>query len=111
MVTLEEAKNYLRVEHSEDDALIESLMLTASQMVMDVGRVTAERYEQEEACHTATLYAVAYLYTHREEANHNMPVADAAGNALCAAGGSDLIWQYLLLNAISALPYSAMKRR
>ena len=46
MVTLEEAKNYLRVEHSEDDALIESLMLTASQMVMDVGRVTAERYEQ-----------------------------------------------------------------
>ena len=71
MVTLEEAKNYLRVEHSEDDALIESLMLTASQMVMDVGRVTAERYEQEEACHTATLYAVAYLYTHREEPNHN----------------------------------------
>lgn len=71
MVSLEEAKNYLRVEHSEDDALIESLMLTASQMVMDVGRVTAERYEQEEACHTATLYAVAYLYMHREEANHN----------------------------------------
>lgn len=71
MVTLEEAKNYLRVEHSEDDALIESLLLTASQMVMGVGRVTAERYEQEEACHTATLYAVAYLYTHREEANHN----------------------------------------
>lgn len=71
MVTLEEAKNYLRVEHSEDDALIESLMLTASQMVQDVGRVSAEQYEQEEACHTATLYAVAYLYAHREEANHN----------------------------------------
>lgn len=31
MVTLEEAKNYLRVEHSEDDELIQSLLLTAKQ--------------------------------------------------------------------------------
>lgn len=71
MVTLEEAKNYLRVEHQEDDTLIQSLLLTASQMVMDVGRVSAEQYEQEKTCHTATLYAVAYLYSHRENANHN----------------------------------------
>ena len=68
MVTLEEAKNYLRVEHSEDDELIQSLLLTAKQTV---GRVSAEQYEQEETCHTATLYAVAYLYTHRENADHN----------------------------------------
>ena len=71
MVTLGEAKNYLRVEHSEEDALIRSLLLTASHMVMGVGRVSAEQYEQEETCHTATLYAVAYLYTHRENADHN----------------------------------------
>ena len=69
--TLEEAKNYLRVEHSEDDELIQSLLLTAKQTVQDVGRVSAEQYEQEETCHTATLYAVAYLYTHRENADHN----------------------------------------
>ena len=43
MVTLGEAKNYLRVEHSEEDALIRSLLLTASHMVMDVGRVSAEQ--------------------------------------------------------------------
>lgn len=71
MVTLEEAKNYLRVEHGEDDALIQSLLTTASHMVMDVGRVSEEQYAQEETCHTATLYAVAYLYTHRENADHN----------------------------------------
>ena len=41
MVTLEEAKNYLRVEHSEDDELIQSLLLTAKQTVQDVGRVSA----------------------------------------------------------------------
>ena len=33
--------------------------------------MSAEQYEQEETCHTATLYAVAYLYTHRENADHN----------------------------------------
>ena len=71
MVTLEEAKNYLRVEHPEDDELIQSLLLTAKQMVLDVGRMSAEQYEQEETCHTATLYAVAYLYTPRENAYHN----------------------------------------
>lgn len=71
MVTLEEAKNYLRVEHSEDDELIQSLLLTAKQTVQDVGRVSTDQYEQEDTCHTATLYAVAYLYTHRENADHN----------------------------------------
>lgn len=71
MVTLEEAKNYLRVEHNEDDVLIQSLLATAKQLVMDVGRVNDETYAQEESCHTATLYAMAYLYTHRENANHN----------------------------------------
>lgn len=70
-LTVAEAKNYLRVEHSEDDELIQSLLLTAKQTVQDVGRVSAEQYEQEETCHTATLYAVAYLYTHRENADHN----------------------------------------
>ena len=72
MVTLEEAKNYLRVEHDEDDMLITSLLETAKQLVMDVGRMDAEALEAcGEIGHTATLYAAAYLYTHRENANHN----------------------------------------
>ena len=39
MVTLKEAKNYLRVDHSEDDKLIQDLLLTAKKLCMDVGRM------------------------------------------------------------------------
>ena len=38
MITLKEAKNYLRVDYEEDDKLIQSLLFTAKNLVMDVGR-------------------------------------------------------------------------
>ena len=37
MITLKEAKNYLRVDYDEDDKLIQNLLLTAKNLVMDVG--------------------------------------------------------------------------
>ena len=39
MITLKEAKNYLRVDYDEDDKLIQNLLLTAKNLVMDVGRM------------------------------------------------------------------------
>lgn len=39
MITLKEAKNYLRVDYDEDDRLIQNLLLTAKNLVMDVGRM------------------------------------------------------------------------
>ena len=66
-VTLEEAKNYLRVDFDEDDGLLENLIKAAESMVADVSRDSP----LEEDGKIATLYAVAYLYEHREEANHN----------------------------------------
>ena len=39
MITLKEAKNYLRVDYEEDDKLIQSLLFTAKNLVMDVGRM------------------------------------------------------------------------
>lgn len=72
MVTLDEAKNYLRVDHDEDDMLITSLLGYAKQMVLDVGRMDEEKLESiGETGRTALLFATAYLYTHRENANHN----------------------------------------
>ena len=109
MVTLEEAKNYLRVEHSEDDELIQSLLLTAKQTVQDVGRVSAEQYEQDETCHTATLYAVAYLYTHRENADHNALLLTLRA-MLFAQREGDLTWQYRLQRETSVSPCSRTKR-
>ena len=48
MVTLKEAKNYLRVDHSEDDKLIQDLLLTAKKLCMDVGRMDEEQFAENE---------------------------------------------------------------
>ena len=39
MVTLQEVKQYLRVDFEDDDPLLLSLISTAKQLVMDVGTV------------------------------------------------------------------------
>ncbi len=68
MIDLEEMKAYLRVDGDEEDGLIEKLMETAERLAKDVAR--------DDNLNTATmrmamLYATAYLYEHREEADHN----------------------------------------
>lgn len=71
LVTLEEMKNYLRVDYSEDDELILNLITTAENLVMDIGRLSgAEFLDNKRKVRIAVLYAAAYLYEHREEADH-----------------------------------------
>lgn len=71
MVTLEEAKNYLRVDSSDDDGFIQTLIQTAEQMVTDISRLSKDYLmEQGSVVQIAELYAIAYLYEHREEADH-----------------------------------------
>ncbi len=72
MLTLEEAKNYLRVDYADDDTLITGLIATAQKLCMDVARMDdADQFAASgENAHTAMLYTVAYLYEHREEADH-----------------------------------------
>ena len=68
-VTLEEA--YLRVDSSEEDALILRLMETSDSLIKGVTRRTPAGLKRHEAVvRTAELYAIAYLYEHREEADH-----------------------------------------
>ena len=73
MLTLEEAKNYLRVDYADDDTLITGLIATAQKLCMDVARMDdADQFAASgENAHTAMLYTVAYLYEHREEADHH----------------------------------------
>ena len=71
-VTLEEMKNYLRVDFDADDALIESLITAAEKSCMDILRtddlvILAETQNGK----VAVMYVVAYLYEHREEADHH----------------------------------------
>ena len=72
IITLEEMKNYLRVDHTDDDVLIESLISSSERICMDVARIDdIDRFEEQENAKIAVMYAVAYQYEHREEADHN----------------------------------------
>ena len=70
MVTLQEVKQYLRIDFEEEDPLLLSLLATAKQQVMSVGRMDeAQLSEHEDAARTAILYAVSYLYENRNPAD------------------------------------------
>lgn len=66
MVSLAEAKQYLKVEHDDEDGLIEQLLETSKQLCEDILRQPT----YSDVLKTAILYGVAYLYEHREDANH-----------------------------------------
>lgn len=71
LISLSEMKQYLRVDTSDEDALITSLIQTAERLCRDVARLSVEEFaEQSLTTKVAVLYAVAYLYEHREDANH-----------------------------------------
>lgn len=71
VVTLNEMKNYLRVDYDEDDALIESMIGASERLCMDVARMDSlEEFSAVENAKISVLYAAAYLYEHREEADH-----------------------------------------
>ena len=72
MVTLGEMKQYLRVDFDDDDALIQDLIIGAEKLCKDICRMdTEEELDDIENAKVAVLYAVAYLYEHRESADHN----------------------------------------
>ena len=99
VVSLDMAKTYLRVDSSDEDALIGILLNSAEQLVMDVARLRpsdwtniqkvktdddgnvisihttklkpAEIIQMRELLRIAILYTVGYLYEHREEGDHH----------------------------------------
>ena len=71
LITLEEIKNYLRVDHDDDDELLESLIDSSEQLCMDVARIDdKDAFEQEPCSKIAVMYAIAYIYEHREDADN-----------------------------------------
>ena len=97
MITLLEAKDYLRVDSTFEDDLIEGMLASAQTLCRDVARLTAEKWDAIAAAteesdvveingseytaaeqmqmrnilRIASLYALGYLYEHREEADHH----------------------------------------
>ena len=80
LIPLYEAKTYLRVDSSDEDALIGILLSSAEQMCKDVSRLSEDQWEAVNAADrdaengvqpTRELYALGYLYEHRDEADHH----------------------------------------
>ena len=92
MITLKEAKNYLRVDYDEDDKLIQNLLSTSKQLVMDVGRMDESAFvENEDTVRTAMLFALGYLY-------------ENAVAQILAANGNELFY-YTMMNEVSKHNY------
>jgi uncharacterized phage protein (predicted DNA packaging) len=71
LVTLEETKLYLRVDSKDEDDYITKLILVAERMCMDIGRIDFNICkENPELINSAVLYAVGYLYEHRDDADY-----------------------------------------
>ena len=72
LVSLAEVKQYLHVTYDDDDVLLEQLLTTAQELCMAVARLEGSEEENAGAnqLRIGILYAVAYLYEHREEADH-----------------------------------------
>ena len=66
IVTLKEVKNYLRVDHSDDDALIRKFIHTAETLCEGTLRKPVEPLPINQV---AALFTVAFLYEHRENAD------------------------------------------
>ena len=84
LVTPDEAKGYLRVDTADEDAMIGTLLSAAERLCVDVARLTDEEWEDidsdtedtslapvRETMKLAILYALGYLFEHREEADHH----------------------------------------
>lgn len=71
MVTVEEAKNYLRIDNDSDDGLIETMLSTAVQLCTDVSRLTKDEFLTSPLSNVAVLFTIGYLYENREEADHH----------------------------------------
>ena len=70
-LTLEEAKNYLHVDSSDEDGLISSLIASSIKLCRDVARIKDDEDAKDESLlKMAVLYALGYLYEHRDAADH-----------------------------------------
>ena len=98
MLTLEEAKAYLRMDSTYEDSLISSLIASSEALCMDVARLNPDEWEEimeadasvpeaheiqgntlttgevvrmKNSLRIAVFFTLGYLYEHREEADHH----------------------------------------
>jgi len=78
LYTLEEVKAYLRVDHSDDDALIQTIMDAAEKAVLKYCNINLVPYGEEAAFKLAAMMAVAADYDVRGAASGQLPLGARA---------------------------------
>ncbi len=71
IVSLDEMKQYLRVDFPDDDEFLKNAIDSAESLCADVARLTLEELSEKSVAKIAVMYAVAYFYEHREDADHH----------------------------------------
>lgn len=90
LISTEDAKAYLRVDSSDEDATVGILLASAIRLCIDIARLSDDQWEVidsdaassdeyteaelsaiRETMKVAILYTCAYLFEHREEADHH----------------------------------------
>ena len=71
MISLDEAKHYLRVDSDDEDSVIQQEIAGAEQLVAGILRLDDLSETDNPLVIVAVLYALAYLNEHREEADHH----------------------------------------
>ena len=71
IISLPKAKEYLRIDTDAEDDIVRKLLRAAESICMDVARLDEDEFKAHGAiAKTAVLFATAYLYEHRDEADH-----------------------------------------
>lgn len=90
LISTEDAKAYLRVDSTDEDATVGILLASAIRLCVDIARLSDEKWDVinsdaassedytetelsaiRETMKVAILYTCAYLFEHREEADHH----------------------------------------
>ena len=71
IVDLDEMKQYLRVDFEDDDEFLINALFSAESLCADIARLSIEKLEEQSVAKIAIMYAVAYLYEHREDADYH----------------------------------------
>lgn len=72
IISLSEAKEYLRIDTDDENALIENLLNSAINLCCDVSRLEVEEFEAAgDIARVAVLFTLGYFFEHREEANYS----------------------------------------
>ena len=72
-ITLDEMKKYLRVDFTDDDALIEKLISEAKNRCLDILRMDQKATVNTDSISNfdmALMFCVAYTYEHREDCDY-----------------------------------------